>query len=655
MNSPYENYNNILCVPGGWLVEFGIITKPYYDALVRRKVFTILRRGGNGRTALVEFDSIRPEFKQKVIELAGDPAEVAATYRLEKYITPNYEAAGFFSKFRKANDKTLPKEKQIEYLTNVTILDAINLIVQKSKETKKKVNGAQTKLWQNIADAVNELPLTKYQHSIPSNYRSIERLFKKYKSEGYSALVHGNDGNENRRKIKGEAADYILATYCLPNKPLISVVTAMYNQERLEHGWPSLTERAISMFLEQPEIIRLWTLARHGKDQYRKQFGHKLKRDRSEWFPNAYWAIDGTKLDWVHYYDNTSGMAAKLKINPVFDVYSELIIGYSISETEDHTDHFTALKSAVNFSGQRPYKLTYDNQSGHKSKRMQELYEGLVARQGGVHNPTRAYESSNPVEQIFNRLQQQVISTFWFSDKQGIQVHNQDNKPNMDFIQKNKHKLLSREDLIKAWELSVKLWNEAPHPSLKISRSEAYALEAPMCEEIDFMEVMNLFWVNETKEVTYKADGITIKISGIPYTYEVYNSESAIDLHFRKYNVGRKFIVRYDPEALDQYVQLLEKTPHGDKAVVAMAQPKRAHQEIPVLMKEGEKEAWYQDFKVRDIELERDQKELAALLDRTGITPEKLIEDQDLMIKMGGRLPKEDRSKAESESIFSRM
>jgi hypothetical protein len=86
-----------------------------------------------------------------------------------------------------------------------------------------------------------------------------------------------------------------------------------------------------------------------------------------------------------------------------------------------------------------------------------------------------------------------------------------------------------------------------------------------------------------------------------------------------------------------------------------MAQPKRAHQEIPVLMKDGEKEAWYQDFKVRDLELERDQKELEALLYRTGITPEKLIEDQELMIKMGGRLPKEQRSAAESESIFSRM
>lgn len=658
MQSPYEHYNNILCIQGGWLVENNIVSISYYCQLVKRKVFTVLRRGGNGRTALVEYNSIRPEFKQKIIELAGDPNEVLPTYKLEKYIQPNYEAASFFSKVRKSNGRGLEPGKQIEYLTNAILLDAIDKVVQKSNETKKKVNGAKTKLWQNIADSINELPLTKYQHSIPGNYRSIERLYKRYKTEGYNCLVHGLLDNNNRRKITGPVADWLLATYCLPNKPLVSVITAKYNQIRLEHGWPSLSEQAVNLFLEQPEVKRLWMLARHGKEVYNKHYQHKLKRDRSEWFPNAYWAIDGTKLDWVHYFDNDAKMATQLKIDPVFDVYSEMIIGYSLSETEDHTDHFKALKAAVNFTGKRPYKLTYDNQSGHKSKRMQELYDGLVAQDkenGGVHNPTRPYAHSNPADNIFNRLQQQVISIFWFSDKQSVKVRDEDNKPNMDFIKEYAHKLPSKEELIKAWELVVKMWNEAPHPTLKGTRQEVYSQEAPISEEIDFMEAMSLFWVNETIPVRYKADGITIKIAGMPHTYEVYNSDNTIDLQFRKYNVGRKFIVRYDPEALDQCIQLLELNSNGEKAFVAMAQPKRAHQEIPVLMKEGDKESWYQDFKVRDEELKRDEAELAALLQRTGITPEKLIEDQDLMIKMGGRLPKQIRSKVESEDIFSRM
>jgi len=651
----YEYFNNILCVQVSWVLNSGMLKKPYYDQLVRRKVFKVVRKGGNGRTALIEYSSIRQDFKELIVSLAGNPETVSKMGVLEKYITPNYEAASFFTTYRKPNGKSLGQEKQEEYLTNALILDAIDLCVQKANETKRKVSGAKTKLWQNIADAVNELPLTKYQHSIPSNPRSIERLYKKYKSEGYGSLIHGQVDNDNRRKISGSVADWLLATYCLPNKPLVSMVTLLYNQERQKHGWPSLSESAVNLFLERPENKRIWFLARHGKEAYKNKYSHKLERDRSEWFPNAYWAIDGTKLDWIHYFDNASGMAAKLKMDPVFDVYSEKIIGYSISETEDHTDHFRALKMAVMNTSSRPFKLTYDNQSGHKSKRMQELYNGIVARSGGTHNPTRPYESSNPAEQIFNRFQQQVIGQFWFSDKQSVTVRDLDNKPNMDFVKANKHRLPSREELIKAWELAVKQWNEAIHPTQKVSRNEVYAQSAPYSEAIDSIEIMNLFWVNETQEITYKADGITLKIAGIKHSFEVYDSENSIDLHWRRYNVGRKFIVRYDPEALDDYVQLLEITDNGDKALVAMAQPKRKHQEIPVLMKDGDKALWHQDFKVRDEELKRDQLELAALLERTGITPERLIDEQELAIKMGGYIPKDERSESDSESIFLRL
>jgi hypothetical protein len=70
-------------------------------------------------------------------------------------------------------------------------------------------------------------------------------------------------------------------------------------------------------------------------------------------------------------------------------------------------------------------------------------------------------------------------------------------------------------------------------------------------------------------------------------------------------------------------------------------------------MKEGDKEQWYEDFKIRDEEFARDMAELEALRSRTGITPEKLIEDQELMIKFGGDIPKDTRSDVEADSVFS--
>lgn len=651
----YTYYNNVLCIEKEALIERLGYKINTINSYIRRGKLTIVRLGGNGRKSLLEFDTIElTDIKEKVIEIAGDPKQTASKSILESYIDKDYNAATYFTSYRKDNGKALTFEKQKEYTTNAMILNAIDTIVISKKSNTRRLTGNKARLWMNISNAVNQLSSDKFPHSLPGNHRSIERAYKRYKKEGYETLVHGGVGNDNRTKITGEVADYILATYCLPTKPMIPTVVALYDGVRIKKGWPTISESAVQMFLDKPEIQRIWTIARHGKEEYDRKFGHKLSRDRSEWFPNAYWAIDGSKLDWIHYFDNALGMAAKLKMNPVFDVFSEVILGNSYSETERHTDHFISLKAAMNTAQRRPYKLTYDNQSGHKSKRMQELYDGIVAKNGGVHHSTKAYGKSNPAEQIFNRFQQQVISMFWFSDKQSIKSRDINNKPNIDFINENKHKLLSKEDLFKAWELAVKQWNNAPHPLITgKTRLEVYQGAAPMTESIDFLEMINLFWVEESKPVTYNNDGLTMRVSGERYMFEVYTADDKIDLEFRRYNIGKKFIVRYDPEELNNYVQLIEIDAEGNKVFVAHAQPKRKHQEIPVLMKEGDKEQWFEDFSVRDEELERDLKELEALRNRTGITPDQLIEDQELMIKMGGDLPKDTRSDVEANSVFN--
>ncbi len=662
----YEYYNNILCVESSFLINELGMPLYTYQSHVKRGSLNLIRRGGNGRTALVEFATMRSDIKQRTEDLAGPAKEAAAKDIFESYLKPDLLSANFFISYRKENGKPLSKEKQLEYCTNAIILNAVDSIVIAKATNYRKITGNKARLWETISNAINLLPSKDYTHSIPGNCRSLERAYKRYKQEGCISLIHGSTNNINRRKIVGDVADYLLATYCLPNKPLISILHAMYHRVNESKGWPTLSEQAIGMYLDQPEVKRIWTLARHGKDIFSNEFGHKLSREKSQWFPNVYWAIDGTKLDWVHYQDNVSGNAAQLKINPVFDVFSEMIIGYSLSETENHIDHFTALRSAMNFAQSRPFKLTYDNQSGHKSARMQELYTGLVAREKGVHHPTAprrktksgtymASSKANPAEGLFNRLQQQVISTFWFSDKQSIKSRNLDNVPNVDFILENKHLLLTKEDTIKAWELAVKMWNTAEHPLFKgKTRTEVYAMPAPIAESVDYLEMIDMFWVVETKPITYKSDGLHLRIAKKEYIFEVYDAHDKIDLEFRKYNIGKRFLVRYDPEQLDVSIQLIEVATNGDKTIVAHAQPKRKHQEIPVLMQDGDKELWSEDYQVRITEFEEVQGELDALRQRTGITPEQLIEDQDWMIKQGSTLPKEVRSKVE-ESVYSNL
>lgn len=657
----YKNFvyiNNTLAVQSTWLFDDAeIMTASYYRDLVSRGQMKKIQRGGNGRKALVDYNSIPQRFKDKIeLIIGGDPLLKFRKSRLEKFIVRDPEAFKFYKEYRKPNGSPLAADKREAYAWNACIYKAIHTCYTRSAEFRKQRGGALHGLWDNVVKMVNNLDPEKYPHSISGHPRTIRRNMKKFRKEGFLSVIPGTVGNSNSAKIEGEVADWIVAQYSLPIKLTIPEVSDKYafKQQSME-DWPLLSESGIHYFLNKPDNRRLWFLARHGKDAWATEYGHHMKRDREQWFPNSYWAIDGTKLDWIHYKDTSSNkMGAELRIDVNFDIFSEKILGYSMSDTESHVDHFKAMKMSIDVAGSQPYLLTYDKQAAHMSSKMQKLYDNIIA-QGGTHYSHKVGRKSSPVEQIFNRFQQQVISKFWFSDKQSITVVHQDNKPNLDFIKEHKHHMKSKEELTAAWETAIKNWNDMEHPRFPgKTRSEVYEMEAPYSHEVNELDAMEIFWIEQNKGSTYTKGGISIIVDHEKYEYEVYTDDDKVDKEFRKYNIGKKFIIKYDPTSMDLYVGLYEEDVCGDLSFVAYARPKHVHETIPILMKEGDKERLNADMRIRDEELEDAMRELDRIRKSTGITPEKLIEDQELMIKQRGMLHKEENIEVE-KSIFEKL
>lgn len=655
----YEYHNNILSIPAKLLYEdWGLMAyTTYLKSCQRGKLVRTKQGRGASNEAFVSYRDLPQEVKERCLKELGDPKKVAVKNILLDYLVPDQNAISFFARHRKPDGQPLSFEKQVERATNVMILNAIKTILNDYGVASKAFGRKKTHIWKNISDAVNAISVKDHPHSLPGNDRSLRRRYDRYNTESYVCFIHKNEGNDHKLKLTGAVADFCLATYCLPVKYTIPEVLEKYNAVRDENEWPSITEGTISHYLDQPENKRIWMLARHGKEEYDKSYKHTLTRDKSSWFPNVYWAIDGTKLDWVHFWDDSSNkMGAKLKIDVVFDVYSEKIIGWSLSFTENHIDHFKAIKMAVNEASCRPYLFTYDNQSGHKMDRMQNLYSSLVAKSdenklnGGTHYPHKAGEHNSPAEPIFRRLQKQVINKFWFSDGQSIKVRSADNRMNEDFVYDHKDILKTTEELYQAWEAVVNIWNDKAHPSQKkLTRAQVYSQEMPQKQSLSLFDIMDKMWIEEKKRpLTYKKDGLTLRLGDKKYEFEVLNSEGAIDLEFRRKYVGQKFIIRYDPEYLHGYIQLCLKDDKDNVTHIANAEPKRKHQVIPLLMQDGDKEKWQKDLKLRDIEFARDQADYKALVRRTGISTDQMIEDQDLLIKFKGKLPKEERSKVEA-------
>lgn len=651
-NKSYQYFNNILSIPASLLYEdWAVMSYKTYNVRCYRKQLVRSREGrGQGNEALLSYYHLPPELQDLCVEKLGKPEEVTVVNLLEPYIEFDRKASQFFADHRTPEGKSIAPEKQRQRTMNCCVLNAVQTIFKDKGLAGKMFGKRKIKIWENVSDAVNKLDQRKWEHNLPTAPKNLRNRYNDYLTNGYSIFIHKNEGNQNTAKIRGEVADFLLAYYSLPIKLTIPMVMGKYNEIREEKGFPTLTEQAVYNWLYEPEQERVWTLARHGRESYNNKFQHKTSIDKTGWFPNIYWAIDGTKLDWIHFDDSKSNkMGATLRVNVIFDVYSEKIIGWSLSETEDHTDHFKAVKMAAQHAECRPYLFTYDNQAGHKSARMQELYSNIVAVDGGTHYPNRARSHSSPAEGLFNRIQQEVITKFWFSDGQSIKVKRDDNKVNTDFILDHKEHLKTKADLYRAWETAVNKWNSGKHPHFGESRSAVYQHPMTRKEELTLHEILSYMWVNETKEITYKADGLTMKLAGKTYSFEVYNQDKTIDTEFRRKNVGKKFIVRYDPDNMDVFIQLYELTPDKQKIFVANAEPKRKQVNIPILMDEIDKKIWAMDYQVREEEYKRDLAAVEALRKRTGITLEKMIEEQDLDIKFKGSAPKKQAIALDAE------
>jgi len=661
-NQVFEYYNNtVLCVNQDVFLDLNLLTYSQFQKWCQREKITRVRTAGNGRTGLIRWDSIPDSELAKIKAAYGDPYRKDDVNSFIALLEHDEDAAVFFQK------APLDPEDELRHYVEAQILNAYGkLLIEMEAKSRRNSGFKKTKAKRELSKVINELsnvrfPNTnkqKFPHNLPTNPRALERRFKEYQEEGYERLIHKGRGNSNTKKIKGQIAEWILANYCLPNKPSTKDVHCDYMRMREEKNWPAITEKAIYMWLQDTEQKKVWVLARHGKDEFIKLFGHKVSRDKSDWFPYCYMAIDGTKLDWIHYKENSPiKMGADIKIDVVFDVYSEKIIGWNFTtEHENHTHHFNAFKMAMEEAGVKPILITYDNQGGHKTPIMQELYDKLVTTNGGQHYPHRAYEHGSPVEQLFGRFQQQVLNKWWFSDKQAVNALKADSRPNMEFINRWKHKLKTVEELFDCWLISLEEWNNETHPHFDEAREQVTNHKATYdLDKLDQLEMMHLFWITSKDAITYNRDGITPTISKEKYHFEVYDLDGHVDLDFRDKYTGCKFYVQYDPNQLDNFVRLYLKMPNGDRRYIADAEPIKKVKSMPALMNDQDRGRMHKMTSVRDKELDRTMQRLEQLRHHTNITEESLIADQELKLKHKGKIPKKERALAEADVWLNKL
>lgn len=227
----FEYHNNILCVHASWLYEVEqIISKDSYDKLKQRGFLKIVRRGGNGRKALVEFETMKTWIKDAIVKKFGHPVDILKPHSVVNFIQLDHKAAEFYSTYRLQDGRYLPEDTQKEYRVNAEILNAANAKYIETYSFIRSSGGSAPKLWDRIASEVSYLDKEKYPHTLPSNTRRFRERLNKYKKQGYTALIHKSYGNDNSRKVTAQIERLMLSLYCQPSKPYAQDVHAFYLQ-----------------------------------------------------------------------------------------------------------------------------------------------------------------------------------------------------------------------------------------------------------------------------------------------------------------------------------------------------------------------------------------------------------------------------------------
>ena len=536
-----------------------VMTQENYKKLVLRGRLNVLRQGkGLGSYALIEYRSLPQRFRERFEAKYGDPEIIM---KQEEIALPHDVAAQeFFRNHRLANGESIPEDKQEEYIINARVLNALRDSLNTQKAMRRACNNNTPIIWSNIFAQAEQLREV-YNHTLPKSEARLRDKLRQYAKEGYECLVSGKFGNGNTLKITKEAGRQIIALR-RSHIPVYSTqeVFDEFNRIAEKRGWkPLRSKSALLAYLERPEVKPLWYDAVYGEYAAKQLFARQHKTDMPV-VRDALWYGDGTKLN-LYYkaYEGGKLVMRSVQVYEVIDAYSEMFLGYHISQTENFDAQYRAFRMAIETAGHKPYEIVTDNQGGQKKAIAKQFFSAICR----VARPTAPYNAQGKsIEAVFGRFQSQVLHKNWrftggnISSKEAWKI-------NREFIEANKEKLYTYEELLEAYAAARQEWNTMLHHKTGIAREKMYRDSVnPQAVEVSEYDMVDMFWIRTERPSVFTAGGIKIQYQKKEYTFEVLAEDGMPDMEWRSRNTGRQFVVRFDPLNLDRAL-LYTETPMG--------------------------------------------------------------------------------------------
>lgn len=565
----FEIYNGVRCITYDALVSGGIMTTPSYKAMIRRKRIRRPRRGHYGSPALIELASLPEHIIEVIEDIYGEDVETAADRDTLRGMYNWSDVAYDFFRDATKTGKKLTEQQVIEYTTNASMLEAVQAYYNKRVAYISSKGNTVRGLWDQVAEICKKLKkgTNPINHTLPEHPRRLRERLDNYNKYGYGNLISGKLGNSNSAILTDEQQQWLLQRWMdnVRKCPGIMELFIEYNSVAAQHGWKRLkSAQSISNYINREDITALWYGTRRGELAFKEKFCYQHSTALPS-MRDALWYSDGTKLNFYYrYYDKTGKMQIGTRqVYEVMDAYSEVFLGYCISDRENFHAQRSAYKMALEISGHRPYQITYDNQGGQRS----EEAKAFFAAAAHLAIRTAPYNGkSKTIESAFGRFQQHTLKKIFGFTGQNITARSQESRVNMEFILANVDKLPTLEELAQQYVACRNEWNAGRHPALGIARIDAYRQSVnDKTQPIGRMDMVEMFYTTRPEQVRCTAYGIMFTDNKVKYNYIV-NKGDMPDIEWLSSNIDKKFTIKYDPEDLTT-IYLYESTPTGLKFI----------------------------------------------------------------------------------------
>lgn len=574
-------FNNRICVFANELIaynskrnvgsKYGFIPEGTFQTLRDRKQIIILERPAPGKSAIVDFETMREDIKRKYIELNGDPrATLAAQSQkglLEEAIVFSNDAFEFYSiKYRYDGGKKLPDAKIDEYTVNVRVLEAILYLKEEHRKNSIGTSGPRVNFWKNTSVLSNELKTLRdphghllFPHTLPENAASLKRKCQEYENacrisreEGYRCLIHKNFGNKSAAVVKDEESEAILHKLISLHNNLNSVqIMEEYNKVAEVLDKPLINSPVtVDNYKKKMELTTMQ--GRKGKKAVANTRKMQIHR-KTPTQALTYWTLDGWTAELLYQKKVPAGKDADGKrymkttytnrktIVYVMDACCKYPIGYAIGDNESPALIREALRNAVRHTKElfgkryKPLQLQSDN---YAKKTLAPFYQAITKH----YTPAAVGNAkAKIIEPHFHYLNVQYCQKQANWSGFGI-TSRTENQPNMDVL--NDHRKLIPDEATCIGQIEAIVAQER---ALHLAEFMAAWKRTEESRKQPFSDEEYLLLMGETTGRTnhINGGGLRLEMQGERIDYDTF------DISLREH-YNEDWIVRYDPEDMSR-------------------------------------------------------------------------------------------------------